>query len=85
MEKKNVFISHIHKDDHGLQKLKDLLALKGVEARDSSIHIGKFNNATHEGYIELVPKKWTLKNEFLTYFLEQCNGQRQQTEIHGAD
>lgn len=28
-EKRNVFISHVHKDDHGLQKLKDLLARKG--------------------------------------------------------
>jgi hypothetical protein len=25
-ETKNVFISHVHKDDHCLQKLKDLLA-----------------------------------------------------------
>lgn len=28
-ETKNVFISHVHKDDHGLQRLKDLgVALK---------------------------------------------------------
>jgi hypothetical protein len=51
-DKKNVFISHVHKDDHGLQKLKDLLSTKGVEARDSSIHTGKFNNATDEHYIK---------------------------------
>ena len=51
-DKKNVFISHVHKDDHGLQKLKDLLATKGVDARDSSIHTGKFNNATDEHYIK---------------------------------
>jgi len=51
-DKKNVFISHVHKDDHGLQKLKDLLAPKGVEVRDSSIHTGKFNNATDEQYIK---------------------------------
>lgn len=51
-ESKNVFISHIHEDDHGLQKLKDLLAPKGVDVRDSSIHIGKFNNATDEHYIK---------------------------------
>ena len=51
-DKKNVFISHIHQDDHGLQKLRDLLASKGVEARDSSIHTGKFNNATDEHYIK---------------------------------
>ena len=44
-EKKNVFVSHVHKDDQGLQRLKDLLAPKGVEIRDSSIHTGNFNNA----------------------------------------
>lgn len=51
-EKRNVFISHVHKDDHGLQKLKDLLAPKGMDVRDSSIHTGKFNNATDEHYIK---------------------------------
>jgi len=51
-DKRNVFISHVHKDDHGLQKLKDLLAPKGMEVRDSSIHVGKFNNATDEHYIK---------------------------------
>ena len=49
---RNVFISHVHKDDHGLQKLKDLLAPKGMDVRDSSIHTGKFNNATDEHYIK---------------------------------
>ena len=49
---KNVFISHVHKDDHALQKLKDLLAPKGMEIRDSSIHTGKFNNAKDEAYIK---------------------------------
>lgn len=52
VEKKNVFISHVHKDDHGLQKLKDLLASKGMEVRDSSIHTGKFNKASDEHYIK---------------------------------
>ncbi|VFT34656.1 MTH538 TIR-like domain (DUF1863) [Pseudomonas aeruginosa] len=51
-EKRNVFISHVHKDDHGLQKLKDLLAPNGMEIRDSSIHTGKFNNASDEHYIK---------------------------------
>ena len=31
---KNVFISHVHKDDNGLQKLKDSLAPKGMDVRD---------------------------------------------------
>ena len=51
-ETKNVFISHVHKDDHGLQKLKDLLLPKGIQIRDSSIHTGKFNNAKDESYIK---------------------------------
>ncbi|MBB5207904.1 TIR domain-containing protein [Chiayiivirga flava] len=51
-DKRNVFISHIHEDDHGLKKLKDLLGPKGLELRDSSIHVGKFNKATDEAYIK---------------------------------
>lgn len=49
---KNVFISHIHEDDASLDKLKNLLAAKGVTMRDSSIHTGKFNNASEENYIK---------------------------------
>lgn len=51
-EQKNVFISHVHEDDAGLTKLKDLLKNKGIEARDSSIHTGKFNNAKDPDYIK---------------------------------
>ena len=51
-ETKNVFISHVHKDDDGLQKLKDLLAPKGMDVRNSSIHVGKFNNASDPNYIK---------------------------------
>jgi len=49
---KNVFISHIHADDAGMQKLKDLLASKGMEVRDSSVHTGKFNDAKDPNYIK---------------------------------
>lgn len=49
---KNVFISHVHADDGGLQKLKDLLAPKGTDIRDSSIHTGKFNKASDPDYIK---------------------------------
>jgi hypothetical protein len=51
-ERKNVFISHIHEDDAGLTKLKDLLKSKGMEVHDSSIHKGKFNNAKDPDYIK---------------------------------
>lgn len=49
---KNVFISHVHEDDGGLGKLKSLLAPKGMEIRDSSIHKGKFNKASDPEYIK---------------------------------
>lgn len=51
-EMKNVFISHVHEDDAGLQKLKNLLVPKGITIRDSSIHTGKFNNASDPNYIK---------------------------------
>lgn len=49
---RNVFISHVHKDDAGLGKLKALLASKNLDIRDSSIHTGKFNKATNPEYIK---------------------------------
>ena len=33
-ETKNLFISHIHEDDEGLGKLKNLLKSKGMTTRD---------------------------------------------------
>jgi len=33
---KNVFVSHVHEDDAGLKKLKDLLA-KGMSIRDGHL------------------------------------------------
>ncbi len=35
---KHVFISHIHEDDDGLGKLKDLVSNAGLTIRDSSIN-----------------------------------------------
>lgn len=49
---KNVFISHIHEDDHGLDKLKDILAKNGMEIRDSSINSSNPNKAKSEDYIK---------------------------------
>jgi hypothetical protein len=47
----NVFISHVHEDDAGLGKLKDLLKTKGLHIRDASIHAGKENDAKSPDYI----------------------------------
>lgn len=49
---KNVFISHIHKDDEGLDDLKKLVAKHGMEARDYSITSDKGNNAKPPDYIK---------------------------------
>lgn len=51
-ETKNVFISHIHEDDDGLDKLKDLLKNKGLTVRDYSINADNPNNAKSEDYIK---------------------------------
>lgn len=49
---KNVFISHVHEDDESLAYLKELLASKGYEIRDSSINESNPNEASNEGYIK---------------------------------
>jgi hypothetical protein len=59
---KNVFISHIHEDDAGLGKIKDLLAKSGMTIRDSSINSSNPNEAKSADYIKsgiLAPQiKW---------------------------
>ena len=50
---RNVFVSHIHEDDEGLRKLKDLLRKsKGIKMRDYSINSEKPNDANDENYIK---------------------------------
>lgn len=51
-EIKNVFISHIHEDDEGLTKFKDLVAKGGMTVRDSSISSSNPNNAKDPDYIK---------------------------------
>lgn len=51
VDRKNVFISHIHEDDHRLGPLKDLLSNAGMEVRDGSINSDKPNNASSPEYI----------------------------------
>ena len=51
-EIKNVFISHIHEDDDGLSKLKNLLDKNGISMRDYSISSDNPNNAKSEEYIK---------------------------------
>ena len=51
-EIRNVFISHIHEDDAGLGKTKDLLSKKGYALRDSSISADNPNAASSDDYIK---------------------------------
>ena len=51
-EIKNVFISHIHEDDEGLAKVKNLVANHGMQMRDSSITSEKPNKAKNPDYIK---------------------------------
>lgn len=48
----SIFISHIHEDDEGLGKLKDLLKNNGRTVRDFSISSDNFNNACSDNYIK---------------------------------
>jgi len=51
-DRKNIFISHIHEDDHRLPALKELLAKHDLDARDFSINSLKPNEAQNEDYIK---------------------------------
>ena len=60
---KNVFVSHVHEDDAGLGKLKDLLKANGMIIRDYSINSENPNNAHSEAYI---------KSDILAPRINQC-------------
>ena len=51
-ENKNIFISHVHKDDERLTELKNLISKSGMEVRDGSINSDKPNAASNEDYIK---------------------------------
>jgi hypothetical protein len=51
-DRKNIFISHIHDNDHRLPELKRLLAEHGLDVRDASINSLRPNNAQNEEYIK---------------------------------
>ncbi|NKC15085.1 MAG: TIR domain-containing protein [Gammaproteobacteria bacterium] len=52
IDRKNIFISHVHEDDDLLPKLKDLIRKSGMEVKDGSINSDKPNNARNEDYIK---------------------------------
>lgn len=47
----NVFISHLHEDDDGLAKFKNLVKRHGLVVRDGSINAKKPNQAKDPSYI----------------------------------
>lgn len=51
-ERSNIFISHIHADDHQLGAMKALLARRDFHVRDASINAARPNNANNEQYIK---------------------------------
>ena len=61
---KNVFVSHVHEDDAGLGRLKNLLKANGMTIRDYSIRSDNPNRAHSEGYI---------KSEILGPRIQQCS------------
>mgnify|MGYP002338707626 CR=1 FL=1 len=93
----NVFISHVHEDDSGLQGIKDLLKRQHCYIRDASIHSEKPNNATSDQYIKsgiLAPRiRWagtmlvylsheTCKSDYVNWEIEYA--QRQGLRIVGV-
>ena len=61
---KNVFVSHVHEDDVGLNRLKNLLKANGMTIRDYSISSDNPNKAHSEGYI---------KSQILGPRIQQCS------------
>jgi len=52
METKNIFISHIHKDDNKIHELKNLMSRKGYNIRNGSIDDTNPNDASNHHYIK---------------------------------
>ncbi len=66
---KNIFISHIHEDDPGLGKLKNLLSNNRMTPRDYSVTSDNPNNAHNEEYIkrEILAPRIRLSSALVVY------------------
>ena len=91
-EIRNVFISHLHEDDEGLDRLKALVDGKGLSLRDSSITDEQPNAANDPDYIKsaiLAPRiRWasvlvvyvspqTKSSEWVNWEIEYAQKNRQ--------
>ena len=60
---RNVFISHIHEDDEGIDKIRGLAEKHGLTVRNGSVTSDRPNAATNEDYIKyqiLAPRiRWS--------------------------
>ena len=51
-EMRNVFVSHIHADDEGIDRIKAILGTQGMNVRNGSITSERPNSATSDDYIK---------------------------------
>lgn len=49
---KNIFVSHIQEDESHIGRMKELLASRGLNCRDSSVTSATPNNASNAAYIK---------------------------------
>ena len=77
-QQKNVFISHIHEDDSGLDNLKSLLNKNGLTANDYSITSDKENNAKSENYIksEILAPRINACSAMVVYITPETKGSK---------
>lgn len=77
-EMKNIFISHIHEDDEGLDKLKSLLKDNGMTVRDYSVNSDNPNNAHSEDYIksQILAPRIQQSSTLVVYISPETNDSR---------
>ena len=77
-EMKNIFISHIHEDDEGLDKLKSLLKDNGMTVRDYSVNSDNPNNAHAEDYIksQILAPRIQQSSTLVVYISPETNDSR---------
>ena len=85
---KNVFISHLHEDDHRLEPLKNLLGKAGMTVRDGSINSEKPNDASNPDYIKskiLAPRIQWASVLVVLITPDTCNSEWIKYEIECAE
>ena len=75
---KNVFISHIHEDDEGIDKIKSLLGQHGMTVRNGSVTSDRPNSAEAEDYIkyEILAPRINWASVLVVYVSPDTKGSR---------